>query len=352
MNKKIIKNRVKKVRRLIKNKADMFVIIDPANVRYLTGFRGEDSWAAVTGRMVYLITDSRYIEQAQKECIGCRIVNREGNLNEEVSKIFKKSKSLKKLAIEDVISVRTLKELQKKAGKKPKALKDVIESLREIKDKNEITAVRKAGQIAGKALRKVQKYFQKGISESELAGLLDLEIKKQSSFNSFATIVAFGANGSRPHHKPGEKKLRKNDCILIDFGAVYDGYCSDITRCFLVGRAFRNFKTVYNVVLEAQNAAINKVQDGVAVQTVEDAAREIIKNADFTPYGHGTGHGLGLNVHEQPIVSSRVKGKLKAGNIITIEPGVYIPGKVGVRIEDDLLVTKNGCEILTEDIKK
>ncbi|MHC4153057.1 MAG: M24 family metallopeptidase, partial [Planctomycetota bacterium] len=176
---------------------------------------------------------------------------------------------------------------------------------------------------------------------------LDFEIRKMGAIISFDTIVAFGANSSRPHHQPGSKKLKKNDTILIDFGVKYKNYCCDITRCFVKGRPSRFYSKVYQAVKASQTAAIKTVRAGVLKREVDSAAREVIGICGLPVYGHGTGHGLGMEIHEEPYVTDKSKGKLKTGQVITVEPGVYLPGKMGVRIEDDVLVTKDGCKLLT-----
>jgi Xaa-Pro aminopeptidase len=181
---------------------------------------------------------------------------------------------------------------------------------------------------------------------------VDFEIRKAGGNNSYETIVAFGPNASRPHHQPTSRKLRKNDTVLIDFGVRLNGYCCDLTRCFPVGKPSRLYEKVYAAVKLAQAAAIRMVKAGVEISQVDTAAKEIIKKANLPVYGHGTGHGLGLEVHETPLVSSRAKGKLHAGDVITIEPGVYIPGRLGVRIEDDILVANDGCVVLTANCQK
>jgi Xaa-Pro aminopeptidase len=161
-----------------------------------------------------------------------------------------------------------------------------------------------------------------------------------------------------PHHQPSKRKLKQKDTVLIDFGAKYKGYCSDITRCFVIGRPTHFYQKVYDVVEQAQAAAIKMVKAGVKITAVDSAARDVIDKNDLPVYGHGTGHGLGLEIHESPFLkpeskgkprTAMVQGKLKAGQVITIEPGLYIPGKLGVRIEDDVLVTETGCRILTRN---
>ncbi|UCE50456.1 MAG: M24 family metallopeptidase, partial [Phycisphaerales bacterium] len=160
-------------------------------------------------------------------------------------------------------------------------------------------------------------------------------------------IVAFGSNASRPHHQPGARKLRTKDTVLIDFGARHKSYCSDITRCFAMGEPTVLYRKVFDVVEQAQAAAIKKIRAGAKLTEIDAAARQIIAEAELPVYGHGTGHGLGLEIHESPFLKADAKGKLEAGQIITIEPGIYIPGRLGVRIEDDALVTETGHKILT-----
>ena len=186
------------------------------------------------------------------------------------------------------------------------------------------------------------------MTESEVAGLIDFNIRKTGSTNSFETIVAFGANGSLPHYQPGLRKLRKNDTILIDFGAKHKSYCCDMTRCFAVGKVNRFYQKVYTAVVESQRAAIKMVRAGVKVTEVDAAAKKVLAQYDLPEFGHGTGHGLGLEVHEAPVIAKTSKDKLKVGDVVTIEPGVYIPGKLGIRIEDDVLVTEAGCKVLSE----
>ena len=152
-----------------------------------------------------------------------------------------------------------------------------------------------------------------------------------------------------PHHQPGRRKLKKNDCVLIDFGARFKGYCCDITRCFVIGRPNRFYKKAYVAVQQAQTAALKMIKAGVAAKKVDAVAKEVIGKYGLPVYGHGTGHGLGLEIHEEPFLSAKSKGKLKAGEIITIEPGVYIPGKLGIRIEDNVLITETGSRILTRN---
>jgi Xaa-Pro aminopeptidase len=295
------------------------------------------------------LTDSRYTEQAKAECSNCRIIERTAPLPEATGKLLKKLKSVQTVAIEKSALLADFEMLKKNIKGYLKPTANIIESVRSIKDSSEIAAIKKAAQIAAQALGKIRRYIKPGITENELAGVLDFQIRKAAAFNSFETIVAFGPNASRPHHQPSKRKLKQKDTVLIDFGVKYKGYCSDITKCFAVGRPTTFYKKVYDVVQQAQAAAIKMVKAGVPIKKVDAAARKIIAGHNLPIYGHGTGHGLGLEIHEEPVLNAENKGKLKAGMVFTIEPGVYIPGKLGVRIEDDILVTKTGYRILTHN---
>jgi Xaa-Pro aminopeptidase len=348
MKKETIRKRVRSIRRVLgKKDIDCLIVTKPANVSYATGFLGEDSWAAITGRAVYLLTDSRYSEQAEGECPDCKIVERAGLMAEAVGELAERLKSVRAVTVEKSVSLGGFEALKKHVKGRIRSAKDIIEEVRASKDEEEIKIIETAGSIAAKALEKTLCNIKPGMTESELAGTLDFEIRKLGARNSFDTIAAFGANASRPHHQPGGRKLKRKDTVLIDFGAKYKGYCSDITRCFVVGRRDAFYMRVYDVVERAQAAAIEKIKAGVKIQDVDGAAREVIREKDLPVYGHGTGHGLGLEIHESPFLKAESKGTLMAGQVVTIEPGVYIPGKLGVRIEDDVLVREDGCRILT-----
>jgi Xaa-Pro aminopeptidase len=350
MNIETIKRRARTIRRLLnEKKIGSLVVTKPANVTYTTGFMGGDSWAVITGRAVYLLTDSRYTEQAQGECRSCRIIERTSALPEATVKLLSRLKSGRSVAIEKSATLADFEALRKESGRALKTAANVVEDARSCKDAGEVSAVRAGGRIAVQALKQTRRYIKAGISESELAGRLDFQIRKLGAQNSFETIVAFGANGSRCHHQATKRTLRRDDYILIDFGARYKGYCCDLTRCFVVGNpsGLASYKKVYDAVQKAQAAAIKMVKAGVAIKQVDSAAREVIAKHDLPVYGHGTGHGLGIEIHENPFLNAENRGKLKAGQIITIEPGVYIPGKLGVRIEDDILVTQTGSTLLT-----
>jgi len=348
MNKEVIKKRVGTIcRELNKKRINCLVLTKPANVTYATGFLGDDSWAVIAKGRVYLLTDSRYTEQAHKECPSCKIIDRAGPMAEALAKFLKRLKSMRTVTVEESTSLADFGRLQKTVKARLRTVANVIETVRSIKDTGETATIRTAAAISSRALEQTLPYIKPGVTESELAGMLDFQIRKLGDRNSFETIVAFGPNASRPHHQPGKRMLRKKDTVLIDFGARHKGYCSDITRCFVIGGMTAFYKKVYDVVEQAQAAAIQMVRAGVKITQVDAAAREVIGKNGLPVYGHGTGHGFGLEIHESPFLKVEGKGTLKAGQVITIEPGIYMPGRLGVRIEDDVLVTETGYKILT-----
>ncbi|MBN1764618.1 MAG: aminopeptidase P family protein [Sedimentisphaerales bacterium] len=329
--------------------ADGAVVTSPANVSYLTGFLGYDSWALVLGRRIWLISDSRYQEQARDECPGCKIIMRKDSLAREVAKIAVKEKNVKTLGVENTSSLAVFDQLKKTKCKKLKKIPDLARLLRATKQSQEISYLRKASRIADKALESTLKEVRTGMTESELAGILELFMRKAGVTPAFSTIIAFGPNGSRNHHLPGRRRLRRSDTILIDFGVIYHGYHSDKTRCFAVGRVGREYRKAYETVSRSQDAAIKMIAPGVKIKAVDAAARKIIKESGFPVFGHGLGHGIGLEIHELPILNHKSEEKFSTGQVITVEPGIYIPGKFGIRIEDDVLVTDTGAKIISRN---
>jgi len=348
MKRELIQSRRRKIRRQLReHNVDGLILTQSVDVRYVTAFSGHDSWALVTARAVHLLTDSRYTEQAAKECVDTTLVERQGNIAVAAGKLVRKLRSLQNVAIGRTITLAAFETLRKNIDVPLKKLDGVLETVRSIKDTEELAAIKTAAGISAQALERTKPSFRPGVSEIELAGLLELEIRRLGGRNGFETIVAFGPNGSRPHHQPSQRKLRKTDTILIDFGASYNGYTSDITRCFVVGRPTAAYRRAYDVVERAQAAAISTARAGAELAEVDAAPRSVIRESGLPVYGHGSGHGIGLEVHEIPFLKADTQDKLQAGQIITIEPGVYLPGKFGVRLEDDILITETGCQILT-----
>jgi Xaa-Pro aminopeptidase len=347
-----LKNRVAKIREKITAlNFDAFLVTNFTNVTYLSGFLGEDSWLLITSNSNTLITDSRYTLQAQKQCAFSRIYERKGKMIDAVSEILKKNRSIKSVAVEDTIQLATYKALRKELPAKIKEAKYLVEAVRQIKDRSEIDKIKKSAAVAENALKKVLPRIKTGMTEIEVAAMIDSQMKKEGAVPSFDTNVSFGPNSAMAHHQPDMTKLKKVDTILIDYGAKLNGYCSDITRCFAVGKVNKFYSKVYKAVLDAQTAAINILKAGVEAVVADTAAKEVINDAKLKPYGHGLGHGMGLEIHEAPSVSFMSKTSLQTGNVISVEPGVYLDNRFGIRIEDDVLITETGCEILTTLLK-
>lgn len=352
MNTESRKERVATVRAQLRRLGlDGLIVTKPENVTYLTGFAGGDSWALVTRTELILLTDSRYIEQAQKECIDTKIAQRPGAepIAQAGGKLIGKLKAVKTLGVEKSISVGMYEVLKKNSGISLKPVAGIVEEPRSIKDRTEAAAIRTAASIAVKAFGEILQQIEPGITENELAGALDLEMRRMGGKNAFETIVAFGPNGSRPHHRPTQRKLKARDTVLIDFGALYQGYHSDLTRSFAFGTPTADYRAAYMVVERAQAAAIAVAKAGVPLVEVDAAARAVIRESGLPVYGHGSGHGIGLEIHENPFLKENAEDVLQTGQILTIEPGVYIPGRFGIRLEDDILITETSCKIITAD---
>ncbi len=343
-----IQQRVRNIRRRLREKdIDALVLTKAVDVTYLTAFSGHDSWALATRHAVYLITDSRYVEQAQKECIRTTVVQRQGPITDAAALLIKKLTSVRTVAIDTAVSLAAYQALKKTLRGPLKTVSGITAEFRTVKDPTEIDRIKKAAAFSAQALEQTKSFFKPGITEIELAGILDLEMCRLGCKPGFETIIAFGPNASRPHHQPGPRKLRATDTILIDFGARFEGYCADITRCFVLGKPSAAYRRAYRITEQAQAAAIAAARAGATLREVDLAARHVVRDSGFPVYGYGTGHGFGLEIHEDPFLREDAKGTLQAGQVVTIEPGVYLPGKLGVRIEDDILITENGSQLLT-----
>jgi Xaa-Pro aminopeptidase len=254
--------------------------------------------------------------------------------------------------VENAVSVASYDAIKKSAGLPIKTVGGVIEELRSLKDSEEAASIRKAAAITARAFDRAVRRIRPGMTESELTGILDMEMRRLGAKVGFDTIIAFGPNASRPHHQPGPRKLKETDTVLIDFGARYNGYCCDITRSFPVGKPTAAWRKAYQVVEEAQAAAIRAAKAGVGLAELDAIPRAVIRKSGLPVYGHGSGHGFGLEIHEIPFLKETAEGTLQAGQIITIEPGIYLPGKLGIRIEDDILITDTACQVLTTQCRR
>lgn len=329
-------DRISQVKKSLKD-IDGFLVFDMSNVKYLTGFTGSSGSLLITKTKNIFLTDFRYKEQAETELKKFDIVIVKSNWPETLSKLVKKT-GLKYLGIESSVSYAFFKDIERRIKLKP--FNGVIEKIRAIKDDEEIRLLKEAVQRAESAFLETLPYIKKGRTEIHISKILEKNIKKTGSKHiPFDIIVASGKHSSEPHARPAVKKLEAGDLVVVDWGAEAGGYFSDMTRTLLVrGNNTEKKKEIYSLVLEANKKAISKIRPGIDCRTIDNSARNIIKKAGYDEYfGHGTGHGVGIQVHESPRISGLSKDVMRENMVFTIEPGIYLPGLGGVRIEDMVL---------------
>lgn len=340
----MFKSRIAALQAKLGKELQGIIVTNLRNIRYLCGFSGSCGTLLVTRKNAYFFTDFRYQQQSAKE-VGdaAEITVFKNNLIESLFKQVKKSK-LKNLAVEKSISVNLYMLFNEEFGGDLLPVAGMVEDLRRCKSDDEIKSLKKAFAIADNAFAELVKVIKPGMTESQIAAHLEFFMKSNgSSEPSFSTIIASGPNSACPHASPGSRKLKKGEMLKIDFGAVYDGYHSDMTRTVFMGKATDKFKKVYDVVLSAQKEAIKALKVGAVCKEVDAVARKIIADAGYGEFfGHGLGHSLGLDVHEAPSLSSKCEDKIAAGVTFTVEPGIYLPGWGGIRIEDVFLVKEKG----------
>lgn len=342
-------------RELRKLRAGAFLLLNPRDFFYLTGFSGDESAALVTARDVHLLSDRRFEEQIKQEVPWAKTFMRRGSLNAEIATACKQLK-IRKLAVQaDHITLSGYAELKKQTGTvRFVSAPPICARLRTLKSDQEVKQMSKALRVGQDAFQALRKSIRVGQTELEVAARLEYEMKRRgASGPAFPTICAEGANAALPHAHPGNRKVKKGSAILLDWGARVGGYCSDLTRMIFVGKAPEKIKEIYRIVLDAQLAAIDEIRPGRRMCDVDAVARKLIEEAGYgEAFSHGLGHGLGLDVHEAPSLSWRSKEKLQAGMLVTVEPGIYLPGIGGVRIEDDVLVTPRGHRVLSRLSKR
>jgi Xaa-Pro aminopeptidase len=332
-------------------KIDALLITSPANWFYLTGFTGESGALVVSRKGTTLITDGRFVVQGRAEVSGVRILQQKGSLIESVGQFLKDSRCRRVGFDPSQVTVGQLQTLRKAAGARLSWVPTLgkVESLRMRKDAAELAQMRRAAILAGDLVQYAIGLLKPGIREFEVGAEIEYQMKKRgASGPAFETIVAFGERAALPHARPTAKRLRKNELVVLDLGVILGHYCSDITRTVYVGRAPKRIRIWYQAVLEAQRAAIAAAKSGVACGDVDGAARQVLAGYRLDHlFVHSTGHGLGLEVHEDPRVARGQEKRLEPGNVITIEPGVYSAGIGGIRIEDDVAVHADLTEVLT-----
>jgi Xaa-Pro aminopeptidase len=347
----IVQHRLASLRRVMKSKGIGALLISRhMDYHYLTGFTGEDSAVLLTNREVHVISDGRFDVALNRECAWARRWLRKKLLHDEVAHVCSELR-LKRLSVQpegmtvdEFIKLRALAN-----GTTLEHAPPAVADLRKIKDDSEVKAIRKAIRVAEDAFRALLDTLAIGQTERDVAARLEYEMKQRGASDpSFPTIVAEGPNAALPHAHPGTRKLRRGSALLLDWGARVGMYCSDLTRVVFIGSIPPKIGRIYDIVLEAQRRAIAAIRPKVRVCEVDRVAREYIEQAGFgAEFNHGLGHGIGLNIHEAPSLSWRSDEPLAAGMVVTVEPGIYLEGVGGVRIEDDVLVTPNGHRVLS-----
>ena len=326
-----------------------YLITKPEHLFYLTGFDGE-GFVVVTKNQILLATDQRYWLLAKSvKKRGVKLFDLAGKWPAKLQAELKTIRTI--LFEEDHLTVAALARWKKLLPKKQwKQSKGELRKLRLVKNAEELEKLRQAAALGDKILTMVLKEMKPGDTEKAMANLFRRYSDELANGVSFAPIVAFGKNGAVPHHHSGSTKLKKNDAILIDQGVNYQGYMSDMTRCFFIGSGIPAVQQMYDQLLKVQEAGVNMVRSGIKISELASACRAMLgKDAKY--FTHSLGHGVGLEIHEDPGVSTRSDVVLEAGMVITIEPGLYKPGVGGVRIEDTVIVSEHGCEIITKSGK-
>jgi len=338
---------------LRENENSALLILSPENRRYLTGMKTSFGAVLAAGNNeIWFFTDFRYALSAKSlsEKKGFHFIEADSiSLYDKINALIE-SLGIKRLFIEDnFISYALFKKLSRELKAELFSYEGIIDEIRYIKTPEEIALIKESQLIAEKSLKNTLDILKPGITEKEGAAYLTYELLKNGSENGeFGIIFASGENSAIPHAVPGERRIQKGDFILIDFGAIYEGYYSDITRTVAIGEPADKMRMIYEIVLKANKSAVKEIKPGAACKDIDKKAREIITQAGYGKYfGHNLGHGLGLKIHEEPKLSPASSRILDKGNAVTVEPGIYLPGEFGVRIEDLICVTEKGYENLT-----
>ncbi len=349
-------NRINKLRNLREEKEfDAIMITSKKNRFYFSNFTGTAGTILITNSDNYFITDFRYMDQAKEQTEGFEIIEISKNKNKNLIK-FLNDHNLKNIGFEDGdLSYKQYQELSNiDSDIEYSPLSDEINEYRKIKDDEEVDTIKEAIKITEKAFKKIITYIEPGMKEREVAAELEYYLRKLGGEGpSFDFIIASGKRSALPHGVASDKTIETGDFITLDFGTYYKGYCSDMTRTIVVGEPEEKQVEIYNIVLKAHLEVIDKIKPGMTGQQADQIARKIIEEAGYGDnFGHGLGHGLGIEVHEAPRLSTTSEEVLKPGMIVTDEPGIYIPGWGGVRIEDDLVITEDGCNSLNKSNKE
>ena len=343
--------------RLKQENLDSLIISSSPNISYLTGFKSRDAYLLVSKKENIYITDSRYIEEVKRNIKISAIIK------EPKRSVFKtiadacQNLSLKRIGFEEkYLPFAEYRKIKEELGKTGDLIPtwNLVEELRQIKSPQELAKIKKAVDITITALGFIKDLISPGKRELEIAGELERFIRYNGACSSaFDIIVASGPNSSFPHHITSQRKIENNGPVLIDIGVDYLGYKSDLTRVFFLGKINSEIRRIYNIVLKAQARAIREIKPAVFINRIDTIARQYITQKGYGGFfGHNLGHGIGLEVHEEPHISVKENVKLRGGEVFTIEPAIYLPDKFGIRIEDMVLVTEKGVELLSGNLNK
>lgn len=341
--------------KLLEKKIDSIIISSDTNLRYISGFTGDSSYAIVTQKDAFFVTDFRYVEQLQSEAPHFEIIKHTGDILGTIANRLKEAGVVSIGFEQDFVTYGLFKKFEEKfSWLQLEPTSGIIESLRIVKDDEEIKLIKKAVEIADEAFSYMLTVIKPGMTEKQVDLLLQNKMRELGAEkNSFDSIIASGYRSSLPHGAASDKVIEVGDFLTMDFGAVYKGYISDMTRTVVIGEPSEKQKEIYNIVLEAQLNGCNNVKAGMTGKEADALTRDIIESYGYgDKFGHGTGHGIGIDVHEAPSLSPRCETVLKPGMTVTVEPGIYIPDFGGVRIEDDVLITETGREVLTKSPKE
>jgi len=333
---------------------DGFLLTSTYNIRYMSNFTGSSGVVLISTKEAKFITDFRYTEQAAKQVVGYEIIKHKGSVLGSVAEQAK-AMGIKKLGFEqDHVTFSYYKALESVFLGELAPVSGLTEKLRLIKTPTEIKILKDAAEIADAAFAHIVTFIRPGLTELEISNELEFFMRRQgATSSSFDTIVASGKRSALPHGVATNKVIENGDFVTLDYGAYYNGYVSDITRTLAVGQPSDELKKIYQIVLEAQLAGMSGIKPGMTGKEADALTRDIIEDYGYGPYfGHSTGHGIGLEVHEEPGLSAKSAVILVPGMAVTVEPGIYLPGIGGVRIEDDTLITKEGNEALTHSPKE
>lgn len=351
-------SRIKNLYRYLeKEHLDGLLVSLPANITYLTHYRSRDSYLIVSKKQNIYITDSRYFEEAKNNLKGFIVIKQvKDSVFSLIADCFRQL-NLKHVGFEERnLSFAEYEKIKEELNTRITLIPthSLIEDLRMIKDKDELNKIKEAIRITILAFNFVYNLNLVGKTEIEIVAELQHFIRYNGAdCEAFDIIVASGPNSSFPHHISSHKKVKKGEIVLIDMGVEYRGYKSDLTRIFFSDKITSFERSIYNIVLEAQRRAISKVKAGILINKIDKIARQYINYKGYGGFfGHNLGHGIGLEVHEEPHISKSEEKKLIEGMVFTVEPGIYLPGKFGIRIEDIVLVTKKGCEVLSGTLNK